>query len=89
MGRVEARLPLERSSEIMLSTRMRESWDDGRFWFNLASRSSFDMDDIYWEVLHTDEVGAAVAGELSDAEKQKYLKKQDQLDVHQRETETT
>lgn len=46
MERVEAKSALP-AGEPRLSTRMRESWDSGRFWFNLASRSSFDIDQIY------------------------------------------
>ncbi|KAG9229911.1 hypothetical protein BJ875DRAFT_537459 [Amylocarpus encephaloides] len=43
--------PASRSSrptgEPLLSARMRDSWDSGRFWFNLASRNSVDVDQIY------------------------------------------
>ena len=46
--RAEEKLP---SGEPRLSTRMRDSWDSGRFWFNYASRKSLDIDLIYWEVL--------------------------------------
>ncbi|KAK2035571.1 hypothetical protein LX32DRAFT_633327 [Colletotrichum zoysiae] len=35
-----------------LSARMRSSWVEGRFWFNFASRKSYDVDTIYWRVLH-------------------------------------
>ncbi|KAK3361349.1 phosphotransferase enzyme family protein [Lasiosphaeria ovina] len=35
-----------------LAVRMREAWDSRRFFFNLASRDSFGVDEIYWEVLH-------------------------------------
>ncbi|WQF77362.1 Putative protein kinase-like domain superfamily [Colletotrichum destructivum] len=35
-----------------LSARMRASWATGRFWFNFASRKSYDVDNIYWKVLH-------------------------------------
>ncbi|KAH9904153.1 hypothetical protein F4778DRAFT_770636 [Xylariomycetidae sp. FL2044] len=34
-----------------LSTRMRDSWKTGRFWFNSAARACLDMDDIYIGVL--------------------------------------
>ncbi|KAK8075635.1 Protein kinase-like protein [Apiospora hydei] len=37
---------------LRLSSRMRVSWDSGRFWLNLASRSCRDADDIYWRFLH-------------------------------------
>lgn len=52
MERVEdTRLPLS-AGIPRLSARMRDSWDSGRFWFNLAARSSFDVDEIYWKFLH-------------------------------------
>lgn len=38
--------------ELRLSTRMRDSWKTGRFWFNYAARTCLDMDDIYWHTLH-------------------------------------
>lgn len=86
MERVEARQPPATPSGISLSARMRESWDSGRFWFNLASRSSFDFDEIYWEALHTQDVGEEVLGEVSDAEKQSFLnKKQVQFDDYKRQ----
>ncbi|EEP80243.1 predicted protein [Uncinocarpus reesii 1704] len=30
---------------------MRESWATGRFWFNYAARTSFDIDAVYWAAL--------------------------------------
>ncbi|KID72035.1 uncharacterized protein G6M90_00g029280 [Metarhizium brunneum] len=35
-----------------LSARMRASWRSGGFWFNYAARKSFELDAIYWAVLH-------------------------------------
>lgn len=35
-----------------LPARMRDSWATGRFWFDFASRKSYDVDTIYWKVLH-------------------------------------
>lgn len=35
-----------------LSARMRDSWKTGRFWFNLAARNSFQVDNVYWAALH-------------------------------------
>ncbi|KAL9113316.1 MAG: hypothetical protein Q9227_002651, partial [Pyrenula ochraceoflavens] len=35
-----------------LSVRMRESWATGRFWFDYGIRKSFDIDAVYWAVLH-------------------------------------
>ena len=54
----------DKSDEPLLSARMQESWDSGRFWFNLATRCSFDLDDVYWHVLHTEGMGEAM---LSDS----------------------
>lgn len=88
LERVEARQPAAKPSGTLLSGRMRESWDSGRFWFNLMSRSSFDMDDIYWETLHTREVGEAVLNEIADDEKDRFLKKkQDQFNTYKQEKE--
>ncbi|KAK8912458.1 hypothetical protein H634G_06323 [Metarhizium anisopliae BRIP 53293] len=39
-------------TEPPLSTRMRDSWRNGGFWFNYAARKSFEVDAIYWAVLH-------------------------------------
>ncbi|KAI8943305.1 hypothetical protein NX059_001325 [Plenodomus lindquistii] len=51
LERVEARLE---PTEPKLSTRMRESWASGQFWFDYGIRKSLDVDDIYWGVLHTE-----------------------------------
>ncbi|KAL8939465.1 MAG: hypothetical protein Q9211_002734 [Gyalolechia sp. 1 TL-2023] len=40
-----------------LSTRMRDSWSTGRFWFDYGIRKSFDVDAVYWAGLHTDNAG--------------------------------
>ena len=61
--------------ERRLSARMRDSWDSGRFWFNLASRSSFDVDEIYWKFLHDDDRGEAMLDEAVLAEKCEFLKR--------------
>ncbi|KIW54626.1 hypothetical protein PV05_06975 [Exophiala xenobiotica] len=34
-----------------LATRMRDSWETGRFWFDYAIRKSFDLDVVYWTAL--------------------------------------
>ena len=39
-------------SSLPLSARVRKSWRTGRFWFDYAARKSFDVDAIYWTVLH-------------------------------------
>ncbi|OHF03790.1 phosphotransferase enzyme family protein [Colletotrichum orchidophilum] len=47
-----------------LSARMGASWVTGQFWFNFASRKSYDVDNIYWRVLHD----GGDAAELLDPE---------------------
>ncbi|KAI1139199.1 hypothetical protein F5Y05DRAFT_381100 [Hypoxylon sp. FL0543] len=42
---------------LSLSARMRESWKSGRFWFDYASRTCLDMDDIYWHALRDETDG--------------------------------
>lgn len=74
MERVEAKSALP-AMEPLLSARMRESWESGRFWFNLASRSSFDIDQIYWEVLHKDNLDEALLDSATFTEKGEFLKR--------------
>ncbi len=40
--------------DVHLSTRMRDSWKTGRFWFDYGIRKSFDVDAVYWAALHKD-----------------------------------
>ncbi|KAK0621572.1 hypothetical protein B0T17DRAFT_508909 [Bombardia bombarda] len=88
MERVEAKSPLS-AGQPTLSARMRESWDSGRFWFNLASRSSFDVDEIYWEALHKEGLGEGILDRPTLAEKEKFLKqKMNQFDRYRREKES-
>lgn len=56
--------------EPRLSTRMRDSWKTGRFWFNYAARTCLDMDDIYWHTLHdqVDGDGFGLLDEVTRAE---------------------
>lgn len=63
------------AGELRLSARMRDSWNSGRFWFNLASRCSFDVDDFYWQALHKEGLGEAVLDGAMMAEKEKFLKR--------------
>ncbi|KAI1774270.1 hypothetical protein F4818DRAFT_452333 [Hypoxylon cercidicola] len=88
MERVEAR-SLQLAAERRLSVQMRDSWDSGRFWFNLASRCSFDVDDIYWEVLHKTGLGEAILDGTTLAEKERFLRrKMDQFEAYRRERES-
>lgn len=88
MERVEAR-SLMPAKESRLSFRMRDSWDSGRFWFNLAARSSFDVDEIYWEALHKEGLGEAALDSAKLAEKEEFVKrKMDQFDGYRSEKES-
>ncbi|KAK7415186.1 hypothetical protein QQZ08_012414 [Neonectria magnoliae] len=53
MERAEAAVsPLDEDEPpVRLSSRMRESWRTGRFWFNYAMRTSIDADVVYWKAL--------------------------------------
>ncbi|KAI1503610.1 kinase-like domain-containing protein [Biscogniauxia marginata] len=73
MERAEAKSSLP-AGEPCLSARMRDSWDTRRFWFNLASRCSFDVDDFYWQALHKTGLGEAMLDSVTLAEKERFLK---------------
>jgi hypothetical protein len=82
MERVEGRSSLP-AGEPRLSARMRESWDSERFWLSLSLRSSFDADQIYWEVLYKEGVGEAMLDTATLAGKEEYLKrKKDQFEEY-------
>jgi hypothetical protein len=52
-----------------LSTLMREAWDSGRFWFNIAARKTMDVDVIYWGLLHEQNYGKdATVEDLNQSE---------------------
>ncbi|KAH8746937.1 kinase-like domain-containing protein [Diaporthe sp. PMI_573] len=70
--RAEARSSLP-AGETPLSARMRDSWNSRRFWFNLASRCSFDVDDFYWQALHKEGLGEATLDSATMAEKERFL----------------
>ncbi|KAK6860538.1 hypothetical protein PG995_004174 [Apiospora arundinis] len=88
MKRAEAKLspPLPATGEQpprLLSARLRDSWDSGRFWFNLASRSSFDVDEIYWNCLHQDGRGEAMLDETTLTVKDEFLRrKKEQFEAY-------
>ncbi|XXH04694.1 pre-mRNA-splicing factor rse1 [Hypoxylon texense] len=90
MERAEAQSPPV-GCQPCLADQMRKSWDSGRFWFDLASRKSFDVDEIYWEVLHKLHVkdgGDVTLDEVTLAEKESFIKKkEDQFNAYQREKE--
>ncbi|KAK2751665.1 phosphotransferase enzyme family protein [Colletotrichum kahawae] len=77
--RIEAQSGM-RAGNDRLSVRMQESWDSGRFWFNLASRYCFDIDEIYWEKLHGEGMGEAMLDTETIKEKDNFIKmKMDQF----------
>ncbi|KAI1134810.1 hypothetical protein F5Y05DRAFT_397476 [Hypoxylon sp. FL0543] len=82
MERVEARLQLP-AEKPRLSARMRDSWNSTRFWFNLASRSSFDVDEIYWKTLHKEGLGEAMLDMETLAKKEDFVKrKKEQFEAY-------
>ncbi|KAK8121871.1 phosphotransferase enzyme family protein [Apiospora sp. TS-2023a] len=85
LERAEAKFPqlVPAAGEPRLSDRVRDSWDSGRFWFNLASRSSFDVDEVYWNCLHEEGRGEAMLDQAILAVKDEFLrKKKDQFDAY-------
>lgn len=88
MERAEATSSLP-AGELRLSARMRHSWDSRRFWFNLASRCSFDVDDFYWQALHEEGLGEAMLDSATMAEKERFLEqKMRQVEEYCREKES-
>ncbi|KAK2593631.1 hypothetical protein QQS21_008679 [Conoideocrella luteorostrata] len=77
-----------RSTEPRLSTRMRESWASGRFWFNFAARKSFDLDTVYWAKLHAGDDLFDPSKEDAHAEMQQFLRtKTEQLAAYKNEVD--
>jgi hypothetical protein len=76
MERVEAR-SAQPAGEPLLSARMRDSWDSGRFWFNLASRNSVDVDQIYWQILHKEGRGEAMLDIATLVGKEEFLERKE------------
>lgn len=78
----------ELEMEPRLSTRMRDSWKTGRFWFDYAARTCLDMDDIYWHTLHNQVHGNGVDSldEVTRAELESLvLMKMGQLEAYEKE----
>ncbi|KAG9249385.1 uncharacterized protein F5Z01DRAFT_631806 [Emericellopsis atlantica] len=82
MERAEAKFP-PAEGQPTLSARIRESWDSGRFWFNLAARSSFDVDEVYWKCLHKEGRGESMLDQATLDDKSEFLKrKKAQFDAY-------
>lgn len=73
MERVEAASSQPPALQPCLSARMRESWDSRRFWFNLALRCSFDVDDFYWQALFNKELEEAMLDSATLVEKERFV----------------
>jgi Phosphotransferase enzyme family len=70
LERVEARSEFrgKQADGPRLSTRMRDSWRTGRFWFDYGIRKSFDVDAVYWAALHKGGAGVDWLEEETRAE---------------------
>jgi hypothetical protein len=69
-----------------LSTRMRESWRTGRFWFDWAARKSFDVDTVYWAALHERGAGVELLDDKALAEMESFTQmKMEQLKAYKEE----
>jgi hypothetical protein len=75
-------------TEPRLSTRMRDSWKSGRFWFDYAARKSFELDAIYCAALH-DESTCIESLDQVRAEMEPFIeKKMGQLKAYKEECTT-
>ncbi|KAJ5382867.1 hypothetical protein N7517_000778 [Penicillium concentricum] len=84
LERVENEFELEcKQPGLSLSTRMRDLWRTGRFWFDYAARKSFDVDTIYWAALH-DGAGVELLDDKTRAEMGSFTQiKMDQLKAYE------
>ncbi|KAF4458063.1 Protein kinase-like domain [Fusarium austroafricanum] len=66
-----------------LSTRMRDSWESVRFWFDCAARKSFDLDVVYWAALHDGLTGVELLDDDARREIEPFIeKKMEQLNAY-------
>lgn len=73
-------------AEPRLSTRMRDSWRSGRFWFDYAARKSFELDAVYWAALHDGGTGIELLDDGARAEMEAFVgKKMEQLKSYKEE----
>lgn len=67
---------------------MRNLWDSGRFWFNIALRSSFDVDEIYWGTLYSKGLSEAILVGATLRGKEGFVeRKMDQFKGYRRDRE--
>ncbi|KAK7972402.1 hypothetical protein PG988_006536 [Apiospora saccharicola] len=72
MERAEAKWPPSAGGQS-IAARMRDGWSSGRFWFNYASRNSFDIEEIYWTMLHKEGPGESIKAERLNFIKRKMI----------------
>ncbi|KAI5863959.1 kinase-like domain-containing protein [Durotheca rogersii] len=65
----------QKLAEPRLSTRMRDSWRSGRFWFDYAARKSFELDAVYWAALHDGGIGIELLDDEARAEMGLFVEK--------------
>ncbi|KAJ5675436.1 hypothetical protein N7462_008333 [Penicillium macrosclerotiorum] len=71
---------------LSLSSRMRDSWKSGRFWFDYAARKSFDIDTIYWAALNHNGADSELLDDKSRAEMESFTQtKMEQLKAYKEE----
>jgi hypothetical protein len=88
LERVEIQMAseVEQPGQPSLSSRMRDSWRTGRFWFDYAARKSFDVDTIYWAALHNDGLGVELLDDKTRAEMESFTQiKMEQLKAYKEE----
>ncbi|CEO60643.1 Putative Protein kinase-like domain [Penicillium brasilianum] len=74
LERVEIQMAskVKQPGQSSLSSRMRDSWRTGRFWFDYAARKNFDVDTIYWAALHDDGLGVQLLDDKTRAEMESF-----------------
>lgn len=83
---IEIALEVKQPGGPSLSTRMRDSWRTGRFWFDYAARKSFEVDIVYWATLHKDGAGVEWLDDKARAEMEPFTQiKMEQLKAYKEE----
>ncbi|KAF9776110.1 hypothetical protein IL306_005753, partial [Fusarium sp. DS 682] len=62
-------------TQLRLSTRMRDSWRSGRFWFDYAARKGFELDAVYWAALHNGGIGVELLDDKARGEIESFIEK--------------
>ncbi|KAJ5969494.1 hypothetical protein N7501_005742 [Penicillium viridicatum] len=83
---IEMALEVKQPGGPSLSARMRDLWRTGRFWFDYAARKRFDVDTIYWAVIHNDGAGVELLDDKARAEMEPFTQiKMEQLKAYKEE----